>query len=102
MTEEYIFNEKDELEPQQIKKNHLAFFYNVTPQHFRKELSNLLFIRSFRKGFYSTDEVRKIMAALGTITRADVTRAEAKIKQYKKDNSERYQQTIEEKWNKQQ
>lgn len=90
---QYIFNDNGVLEVQQIRKYDLAFFYNRCPFAFRKEIENL-FIMSFKKKFYTSNEVRKIFAHLGDVTRADVENAQLRIKEYKRKLRMKYRNKI--------
>ena len=94
---EYIFDENDVLEVQQVNKCDLAYFYNRCPFAFRKEIENI-FITSYRKGSYTASEVRKIFAHLGEVTRADVESAKKRIEEYKQKERKRYKLKCLEKW----
>ncbi len=86
---QYIFNDDDILEVQQIRKCELAFFYQRCPYAFRKELE-CLFVTSYKKKFYTSNEVRKIFSHLGEVTRADVLNAQSRIEEYYKKLKRRY------------
>ncbi len=79
----YTFNNDGFLEIQQIKKCEMAYFYNCTPNNFRKELEKAgIFIFGFKKRFYSNIEVQRIFNHFGPISRADVENAQKKISDY--------------------
>lgn len=89
----YIFNDQDILEVQQIRKCDLAYFYQRTPFAFRQEIE-CLFIMSVKKKFYTANEVRKIFAHLGDVTRADVEKAIPRIEEYHRKMRNKYKNKV--------
>lgn len=90
---QYTFNDEGVLEVQQIAKCDLAYFYNRCPYAFRQELE-YLFITSFKKKFYTSNEVRKIFAHFGDVTKADVNNAQQRIKEYHRKLRQKYRNKI--------
>lgn len=81
---EYKFSDDGFLEIQQIQKCDMAFFYNRTPQAFRKELKLAgIFVRSANKWFYTTTEVAKIFKHFQPVSKADVENAQNRINEYR-------------------
>lgn len=83
----YLFNEEGVLQPQRLLKCELAYFYGKTPRHFRRELHNIMPIKSGR--YYSASEVKKIMEKFDVIYQSDVEIALPRIEKYLKNEKKR-------------